>query len=757
MAPRAAAASPEKTQIQPTSAPIETAAGPPTAKPAATTASTAPTDAIAPGENSTPTAAPAPASASASASTAVVAATPEATVSTVHTNTPSASPTQKQNAATEPIAGKIPIRKPLAVAQKFVAMAATQFGFKAVSAPARMDGVFSASAKLDPAPLISLQINASDSNCDLHKTNAWVETRDFHRATTSVGHVNYDVLFPVISLRTATLEPSTISFFPPAAAEPWRAEPQAFSASVAQLGNWLSLELPCLDEPETGATSPDLNAVFERIEAPAASSIGLPSSGLDKSAEEATFTVTPEPVGTVSVSVSEIPRTVAPAVRLDLCCFVAEPAAIPVHNSMEPAPTVVMGSTPSPIEFETAVTAPTRLTIQIAENPVPNPSTLAASIDLPAVGPDKKRPVQVYTSALVPAAAISVPVFDMLPLRPVMFVRTVKNALPVAVQEQNTAVIEPVAPAQPIPSEDPSLEVRAISARPVREDRKYNLDSPIAAPRPSGKKYEAVAAPIPAATPSVSPRRPAPAGSSLGLNRLDEAKVTLPQPSLQTRLKSSELDLPQLDYTPPAKNSNLLKIAGAVGAVLVVAAGLFFAMHGNSAKPEAPAITTAAPGPEKDWVLNFSPDSKNPRSISLLRSSQDLRDYRVEFSGLADVGALGWVFRAKDAKNFYVTRLEKKKPVSGTSIFVVHYAVIDGTPQARVEKPVVGAPPADGIYQVRLEVAGNHFTTWVQGTKVDDWMDARLASGGTGFYSESGEHAMLRSPFQVTPLGKGNQ
>jgi len=39
---------------------------------------------------------------------------------------------------------------------------------------------------------------------------------------------------------------------------------------------------------------------------------------------------------------------------------------------------------------------------------------------------------------------------------------------------------------------------------------------------------------------------------------------------------------------------------------------------------------------------------------------------------------------------------------------------------------------------------------------VDEWSDARLASGGAGLYSDSGERAILESAFDVTPAGKTN-
>ena len=48
------------------------------------------------------------------------------------------------------------------------------------------------------------------------------------------------------------------------------------------------------------------------------------------------------------------------------------------------------------------------------------------------------------------------------------------------------------------------------------------------------------------------------------------------------------------------------------------------------------------------------------------------------------------------------------------------------------------------LYQVRVVVRGNTFTTYLDGQLVSFFRDDRLKQGGVGFFSGRGEHARLR-------------
>jgi len=214
--------------------------------------------------------------------------------------------------------------------------------------------------------------------------------------------------------------------------------------------------------------------------------------------------------------------------------------------------------------------------------------------------------------------------------------------------------------------------------------------------------------------------------------------------------------VPQIQLSSPMNSglSRTVKATAGMAAGLALAAGFFFVESNDGSTSNAPMVDAGPPLPNApdDWLQNFSPDTRRPRRISLLRASEDLRDYRLEFEIAIQSKAAGWVYRAKDPQNFYVSKLEIQN--AGTAPFVVasHYAVINGEELARTRVPAPPATGADGVYKIRFQAVGNHFTTWVQDQKVEDWTDDRIKSGGAGLYSEDGERAALRSNFTVVPL-----
>jgi hypothetical protein len=99
-----------------------------------------------------------------------------------------------------------------------------------------------------------------------------------------------------------------------------------------------------------------------------------------------------------------------------------------------------------------------------------------------------------------------------------------------------------------------------------------------------------------------------------------------------------------------------------------------------------------------------------------------------------------------------VTKLEVVTPGLQPSIALVHFAVIDGQDENRVVVPLPLKVRIDTTYKIRFDAIGNHFTTWVQDQKVDEWTDNRLGSGGVGFFSERDEQAAMQGPVNVVPL-----
>jgi len=200
------------------------------------------------------------------------------------------------------------------------------------------------------------------------------------------------------------------------------------------------------------------------------------------------------------------------------------------------------------------------------------------------------------------------------------------------------------------------------------------------------------------------------------------------------------------------------KIGVAAVVVLAVAGVIGLAMKGSgTAASSGPRVVEAGPAlptPDSGWITDWGADPgvRRQRQISVLRPSLNLTDYRMQFQGQIDTKALGWVFRAMDPKNFYVTKLEIVKPGINPAVALVRFAVINGEEEPRSQFPLTMPVRLDTMYKIRFDVVGNHFTTWVQDQKVDDWTDDRLKTGGVGLYSERGERSSLKGAVSIVPL-----
>ena len=229
---------------------------------------------------------------------------------------------------------------------------------------------------------------------------------------------------------------------------------------------------------------------------------------------------------------------------------------------------------------------------------------------------------------------------------------------------------------------------------------------------------------------------------------------TLQQPKTANPLSlEPNLGLPALRVATQADaGARMGKILAGLAGAAVLATGIFFSLSKPGDAGSKSSVPALADGGQ--WIANFAPDAKRQRRVSLLRSSVNLPAYRLDFESSIQIKALGWVYRAQDSRNFYVCKIELKKPGLNPVYALVHYAVIDGEDQPRVETPLPVTPPLGGMYKIRFDAVGSHFTTWVQGQQVEEWADSQLTSGGAGLYSEGAEQSALHGDFVVTPLLK---
>jgi hypothetical protein len=144
----------------------------------------------------------------------------------------------------------------------------------------------------------------------------------------------------------------------------------------------------------------------------------------------------------------------------------------------------------------------------------------------------------------------------------------------------------------------------------------------------------------------------------------------------------------------------------------------------------------------RDW--GFKDGFARPGKLRLWKNSLGLSDYNLEFVGEIEQKGLGWAYRAKDAKNYYASKIVITKPGPLPTADLVRYAVVNGVERARASVTINMPLRRDTLYRVQMTVKGDDFSAAVNGQMVDSWSDEKLRSGGVGFFADNGEVASLR-------------
>ena len=203
----------------------------------------------------------------------------------------------------------------------------------------------------------------------------------------------------------------------------------------------------------------------------------------------------------------------------------------------------------------------------------------------------------------------------------------------------------------------------------------------------------------------------------------------------------------------PAGSTRKFVTVGASSLAALLVAG-FLALSPTKSTGKDPATTPVVAGPALSMGAPvWTPLAESPRRISIVRGSLNLTDFRMDFQSPVSAKATGWVFRARDSKNYYAMRLEFVKFAAGSSSAVMkRFAVIGGLDQRVTPIPVTIPLQPGGMYKIRTEGLGNTFTTWIADRKFDEWTDARLSDGGVGVYNDHGDPAAVVSDLAVFPL-----
>jgi len=384
--------------------------------------------------------------------------------------------------------------------------------------------------------------------------------------------------------------------------------------------------------------------------------------------------------------------------------------------------------------------------------PVPEPVTKPLPLTLQATAPAKGKAVQVFSSA-ANAVNVHVPRSSSLPLRATM------TFGPAPVRNDVKSDLKKPAPEPRVISGKPQPEIQDVkrfTGRPlIAEPPKQAQNAELPSPPRQAAKVDAKHDKKPEVKENVMLKE--------DIKPHRAAEPLMPAPLAAPYPGSSDLGLPRLNLESSPGFLGQIPMVARIGIVVVLVAGLgtliaFSSKSGAaspvSGNPGTVVAGTALPSGEAGWITDWGADPgvRRTRQISILRSSQTLTDYRIELQGQIETKAIGWIFRAADPKNFYVTKLEIVKPGLEPTVALVRFAVINGEEGAHTQLPLPMKVRRDTMYKIRMDAVGNHFTTYVMDEKVDDWTDERVKTGGVGLYSERGEVATLKGGMAVVPL-----
>ncbi len=553
-----------------------------------------------------------------------------------------------------------------------------------------------------------------------------------------------------------------------------------------------------------------IDPVFiERIAGTPAFEAGRGDAGIveEEAAAPGELEQTPEPaaVGEQAVVAEQDEAVAEAAVVAEQ--VIAEAAGIAEDVAPEvpvpEAPSITEPAPPAPPPEPASVTRPMPVTLHglapMRGKPVQvftSAATRTGDLQIPRDTGLPLRPLMVFGLAPKPAAveqkappvkpaAKSIPIPEKREARPDAPNRkTEVRVLPVQVRELKPESIKPLVPklepgkpetnkpalaeakSKGVPKEV-SKEVPPAQSKPFEPPKPVEAAKPAEAakavePTAAEPKTVAKSAPKPVEAPKQG-ESSKPAGTAKPAPASD---VIRPPAPVAKPSEEDLLGLPKLAFQAKEGFWSRLPAAARLGVIAAVLAlvvgGVVLTSRGSgSAKPTAPALTDdgvmveeAALANNGGWVQDWFADragGKQGRHVDVLRGSLTLRDYRLQFEGQIEQGALSWVFRASE-KNFYVEKIQVVTPGLTPVMALVHFAVIDGKEQPRTQTPLPIQAHLDTAYKVRMDVIGSHFTTWVQDQQVDEWTDSQIGAGGVGLYYDSGESASLRDTLHVIPL-----
>lgn len=412
-------------------------------------------------------------------------------------------------------------------------------------------------------------------------------------------------------------------------------------------------------------------------------------------------------------------------------------------------------------------------------------------ISLRIFPPSKATPL---ASDLLPALPTPLlPHLKALPLRPkVALARGYAPGAPASAGTPATAAVTPRKPApRPLPAKSSAPPAKpAVQPAPPRQPAPVanaaappiEKSSPVQPPPsiqevkvqevkiPEVGKNEPVTNPLEPAKPAVQikpgpskpePGKPEPGEPEPAKSESRKSESLRPEPVQPAPIRSASVkkeDVPSFGIAQSANVpwSGSLKVKLGIAIVLLLIACIYFLGWG-SGKSHRPASSNPASGDasgpsiilgEGGWVEGWGGDPAGMRvgrQITIYRPSLKLSDYRIEFQATIDVKSIGWVFRAANPENYYAMKIATVSTSLPLKVALFKYLVANGKQTQVGRVPIDMAIQPDTAFNIREDVRGPHFTTYIQGQQVDSWTDDQLKVGGVGFLNERAERGKVSS------------
>ncbi len=336
--------------------------------------------------------------------------------------------------------------------------------------------------------------------------------------------------------------------------------------------------------------------------------------------------------------------------------------------------------------------------------------------------------------------------------------RTPTPPKPASAKAEPTKPVVKSAPSEPTPVLETSpVDVKDVTTKVAPVEKEQLLKSPSA----SGRQETAPRTPADTEkTPATAEKAPA---TDKEKPTVETAKASLgkpaPGPAKPSEDQTNKDDVPHFGIAQPANSSwfGSLKVKlGLAILILVIACAYFLGWGGGKPSKSATSnssVSADGSGPsiimgEGGWVEGWGGDPTGlhaGRQITIYRPSLKLSDYRLEFQASIDAKSVGWVFRAADPDNYYAMKLMTVSAGLSPKVALFKYLVANGKQTQVGRVPIDLAVEQDTVFNVRVDVRGAQFTTYIQGQQVDSWTDDQLKIGGAGFLNEREERGKVKS------------